>query len=211
MIRFKDRYDSGKQLAHMLMHYQHNRQAIIIGLPRGGVVTAAAVAHELSLPLDIIVPRKIGAPGQPELAVGALTQEGTIVWNDNLMELLHLTPDDLRATIDEEKREAERRIKIYRDNRPPLNLKNKIVIIIDDGIATGATMRAALASARARGAQKVIVAAPVAATDTLAILKQEADEVVCLASPEPFFGVGAFYDNFAQTTDAQVIQLLRDT
>jgi len=208
MIKFRDRADGGKKLAQKLEAYRDKSNTIVIGLPRGGVVTAYQIARELHLPLDIIVPRKIGAPFNPELAVGALTQEGTCVWNAELMQRLGLTPADLAHTIAEEQAEAARRLATYRGNRPPLDLKNKTVILVDDGIATGATMRAAIASAHAMGAHKVIVAVPVAPQDTLDLLRQEADEVICAYVPTFFGGVGAFYEMFPQTTDAEVIDIM---
>jgi len=207
-MRFRDRSDGGKKLAVLLTMYKDHPDAIIIGLPRGGVVTAFEVAKVLNLPLDIIVPRKIGAPTNPELAVGALTQEGDIVWNETLFKSLGLTVDDLANTIEEEKAESARRLQVYRGNRLPLNLKNKIVILVDDGIATGATMRAAVASARVQGAKKIVVAVPVSPPEALKQIKKEVDEVVCLQTPEVFFGVGAFYEIFAQTEDQEVIDLL---
>ena len=173
-MRFKDRVDGGKQLAVLLTKYKNNTDAIIIGLPRGGVVIAFEVSKELNLPLDIIVPRKIGAPTNPELAVGALTQEGAIVWNEALRKSLGLSPDDLKDIIAAEKKEAARRLRVYRGNRQPLNLKNKIVILVDDGIATGATMRAAISSARIQGAKFIVVAVPVSPMQVLEKIKQQA-------------------------------------
>lgn len=208
MTRFQDRADGGKQLAKHLLHYKNCQNALVIGLPRGGVVTAYEVAHELGLPLDLIVPRKIGAPLNPELAVGALTQEGDIIWNNSLMKSLGLHVSDLSSIIAAEKEEARRRLSLYRGNRPPLNIKDKIAILIDDGIATGATMRAAISSARKQKVKKIVVAVPVCPPDTLNEIKKEVDEVICLFSPERFFGIGAFYINFAQTTDEQVIDLM---
>ncbi len=207
-MRFKDRVDGGKQLAVLLTKYKNNTDAIIIGLPRGGVVIAFEVSKELNLPLDIIVPRKIGAPTNPELAVGALTQEGAIVWNEALRKSLGLSPDDLKDIIAAEKKEAARRLRVYRGNRQPLNLKNKIVILVDDGIATGATMRAAISSARIQGAKFIVVAVPVSPMQVLEKIKQQADEVICAVTPDIFLGVGAFYDSFSQTEDAEVITLL---
>ena len=206
---FKDRVDGGVQLAHALQKYANKPDIIVIGLPRGGVVPAAEVARILHAPLDIIIIRKIGAPDNPELAVGALTQDGQIVWNGALMRSLQLTPDGLTSIIESEKKEAARRLQLYRGNKPPLNLNNKIVLLVDDGIATGATIRAAIATARAHKAKKIVIAVPVAPPDTVDNLAQEVDEVICLHSPEYFTGVGAFYTQFAQTTDDEVIALLQ--
>jgi putative phosphoribosyl transferase len=207
-MRFRDRVDGGRQLAQKLMQYKKHPHAIVLGLPRGGVVTAYEVANQLDLPLDIIVTRKIGAPFNPELAIGALTQDGTAVWNEKLLKSLHLKPADLTQTIEQEKKEAQRRLSKYRGARKPLQLKDKIAILVDDGIATGATMRAAIASARALGAVKVIVAIPVAPIEKLESFEKEADEFVCLSLPKIFLGVSAFYDEFGQTVDEEVIDLL---
>jgi len=209
MIQFKDRVDGGKKLAVLLAFYENNPNAIVIGLPRGGIVTAYQVAHTLNLPLDLVVPRKIGAPTNSELAVGALTQEGNIVWNDVLLKQLGLTISDLADTIEKEKKESARRLSLYRGTRLLLNVKDKIVILVDDGIATGATMRAAIASVRAQEAKKIIVAIPVSSREALKKIKKEADEVVCVTVPEVFWGVGAFYDFFDQTEDEEVIALMK--
>jgi len=209
MIRFKDRIEGGKKLAVLLASYKNNSNTIVIGLPRGGVVTAYQVACALNLPLDLVVPRKIGAPTNSELAVGALTQEGNIIWNDTLLEQLGLTVTDLVDNIKKEKKESTRRLSLYREGRLSLNVKDKIVILVDDGIATGVTMRAAIASVRAQGAKKIIVATPVSSREALKKMKKEADEVVCVTTPEAFWGVGAFYDLFDQTEDEEVIELMK--
>lgn len=209
MLRFKDRADAGKKLVQKLLHYKSDPQVVVVGLPRGGVVVAYEVARQLQVPLDIIVPRKIGTPANPELALGAITQEGEPVWNEALIKSFHIHPEDLTDIIEQEKREAARRLSLYRKSRPPLEVKNKIVILIDDGIATGATMRAAIASLRAHGAKKIIVAIPVAPLEILEQIEKDADEVICLSVPRMFFGVGQFYDSFAQTTDEEVIELMQ--
>jgi len=203
---FKDRIDAGMQLLPLLQKYAHAKDTIVVGLPRGGVVIAHAIATGLGLPLDIVVPRKIGAPDQPELAVGALTEDGTTIFNDDIMRELNLSPDDVRSTIEEEKREAQRRLALYRAGKGPRDFKGKTVIVVDDGIATGATMRAALASLRAHGVKKVVVAVPVAIREALKNL--DADEIYCPLIPDYFPGVGYFYQSFPQTTDQEVIDLL---
>ena len=207
-IPFVDRVDSGIQLAEKLSAYKDNPDAIVIGLPRGGVVTAAEVAKKLNLPLDIVVPRKIGAPFNEELAVGAITQDGEIVWNERIVKSLHLQPEDVAQTIEREHKEAQRRLNLYRGNRPPLNLKNKTVLLIDDGIATGATMRAAITYAKKQGAEKIIIGTPVATADTLMLLEPEVDQIVSVLIPSTFLGIGAFYESFPQTEDDEVISLL---
>ena len=209
ITRFKDRIDGGKKLAVLLASYKNNPNTIVIGLPRGGVVTAYQVAYALNLPLDLVVPRKISAPTSSELAVGALTQEGNIVWNEALLKQLGLTITDLADSVEKEKKESARRLSLYRGRRSLLNVKDKIVILVDDGIATGATMRAAIASVRAQGAKKIVVAIPVSSREALKKIKKEADEVVCVMVPEIFWGVGAFYDLFEQTKDEEVIELMK--
>jgi len=211
MVRFKDRIDGAKKLAVLLASYKDNPNTIVIGLPRGGIVTAYQVAYALNLPLDLVVPRKISAPTNSELAIGALTQEGNIVWNHALREQLGLTIADLLDSIEKEKKESARRLSLYRGTQLPLNLKDKIIILVDDGIATGATMRAAIASVRIQGAKEIIVATPVSSRDALKKIKKEADEVVCVSVPEIFWSVGAFYDLFDQTEDEEVIALMKKT
>jgi len=209
-ITFVDRQDAGKQLADKLAAYRNHHIAIVIGLPRGGVIPAAEIAKELKLPLDIVVPRKIGAPFNSELAVGAVTQDGQVVWNEKLMKSFHLSPDDLdlKETIKKERAESNRRLSLYRRGRPPLVLKDKTVIIVDDGIATGATMRAAIAYAKQQGAAKIIAATPVATVDTLELIAPEVDEIVSVKLPKTFLGISAFYDIFGQTSDDEVIEVL---
>ncbi len=207
-MRFKDRKDGGAQLAQSLLQYKDQPDTIVIGLPRGGVITAAEVAKKLNLPLDIMVPRKIGAPFNEELAVGAVTQDGDVVWNESILKTAHLEPSDLIDTIQKEKKESARRLLAYRGNKPILNLENKTVIIVDDGIATGATMRAAIASAKKQQAKKIVVATPVSTPETLQNIGQEVADVVSVLMPTAFLGISAFYESFPQTTDEEVIALL---
>lgn len=202
---FKDRADAGQQLAGKLMTYANRQDVVVIGLPRGGVVTAAEVAKALKAPLDIIVPRKIGYPGNPELAIGALAEEGITVMNPYASDVPQET---IAQIVEKEKQEARRRLTVYRGERKPLDLRNKVAILVDDGIATGATMRAAIVSAKAKGALKIVVAAPVIATDTMIVLEEEADELIVLEVPAFFDAVGRFYENFSQTTDDEVIRVL---
>jgi len=158
MVRFKNREDGGRKLVPRLEKYKNNPDAIVLGLPRGGVVTAYEVARQLNLPMDIIVTRKIASPMQPELALGALTQEGVAIFDENLLRMVGVAKKDLEPIVHAERIEGKRRLELYRGERSPLDLKNKIAIIVDDGIATGATMRAAIMSAKAMGAQKIVVA-----------------------------------------------------
>lgn len=205
---FKDRVEAGKLLAQRLLEYKDKSDTIVLGLPRGGIVTAYEVARILGLPLDIVVPRKIGAPQNQELAVAAIAEDGSLIINDELMNYLGLQLDDLQNLIEKEKQESARRMKLYRAGRAPLDLVDKTVILVDDGIATGATMKAALMSARSRGAKSIIIAVPVAPAEVLDDLRTEVDSLICLLTPEQFFGVGGFYQNFPQVHDQEVIELM---
>lgn len=205
---FKDRVDAGKLLAQQLLEYKDKPEVIVLGLPRGGVVTAFEIAKILDVPLDIVVPRKIGAPLNPELAVAAIAEDGSIIINDQLMNNLGLQLDDLQDLITTEKQEAARRMKLYRIGRPPLELAGKTVILVDDGIATGATMRAAISSVRSRGAKSIVVAVPVAPPDAIEEIRSEVEDLVCLFMTENFLGIGDFYDEFSQTKDQEVIDLM---
>ena len=205
---FRDRSDAGKKLALRLLEYKDKPETIVLGLPRGGVILAYEVAKFLDLPLDSVGPRKIGAPHNPDLAVAAIAEDGSIVINDQLMKDLDLQLNDLQSLIAQEKNEAARRMKVYRAGRAPLELAGKTVILVDDGVATGATMRVAIASVRSRGAKTIIVAVPVAPPEVLDEIRPEVDDIVCLLVPELFFGVSGFYENFPQTEDQEVIDLM---
>jgi putative phosphoribosyl transferase len=207
---FKDRRDAGQKLAERLIQYKNKKDTIILGLPRGGVVVADEVASFLNLSLDLVVPRKIGAPGNPEYAIGAITEDDEGIFNMEVITTYGISSEYLKNEIEKEKREAERRLKIYRGKRPTLKtFKSKIVILIDDGIATGLTMKTAIRSVKKKGATKVIVAVPVAARDSLSEIKKEVDEIICLYSPEFFGAVGAFYEEFGQTEDGEVIEIMK--
>lgn len=205
---FKDRQDAGKQLSEKLAHYKDNPNTIVLGLPRGGVVVAFEIAQALHLPMDIIVPRKIGAPGNPELAIGAITEDGESIFDERMILDYGISQDYLANERQKEKQEALRRLHLYRGTRPPLRLENKIAILVDDGIATGATMRAAIKSAKAKGSLKIIVAIPTAAKDSLEKIKKEANEILCLDTPPLFFAIGEFYQDFPQIEDKEVIDLM---
>lgn len=208
---FKDRADAGRQLAEKLINFQGRPDTIVLGLPRGGVVTAFEIAKKLSLPLDIIVPRKIGAPFDPELAVGAITEDGSLVLNHEILDNLGLRINDLQTTIDREKQEAARRLSLYRQGRQELKLKGKTVILVDDGVATGATMEAAIASVKSRGARAVIIAIPVAPPQAIDEFKKQVDDVISLLITDHFWGISSFYEHFAQTQDDQVIDLMKQS
>jgi len=205
---FKNRQEAGQKLALALKKFKNEKDALILALPRGGVVVAYEIARDLNLPLDLVVPRKIGAPINEEYAIGAITETGEGIFNQEAISSLNISKTYLDSKVAEEKKEAERRLKIYRQDREPLNLTNKTVIIVDDGIATGLTMRAAIKSAKEKSAKKIIVAVPITANDSLKIIEKEADEVIYLDAPAFFGAVGEFYEEFAQTTDQEVIELM---
>lgn len=206
---FADRRDAAQQLTKLLEQYKDNNDAIVIGLPRGGVVVAAVIAETLNLPLDVVCPRKLGAPYQPELAMGAVTETGDAIFNEEVLAALSVPPSYLENIIQKEKLVAQQRARLYRKERPPLSLENKIAILVDDGLATGATMKAAIASVKALGASKIVVAIPVSPIDTLEEIQSRVDEIHCLQTPTPFYAVGVFYHDFSQTEDEEVIDLLK--
>ena len=205
---FPNRCAAGRELAAALvpLGLQH---PIVLGLPRGGVPVAYEVAHLLSAPLDVLVVRKVGAPDQPELAIGAVGAAGVVVADEATMALVGVGPDEFAALARHEQLEVERRERLFREGLPPLELRGRHAILVDDGLATGATMRAAVEVARKLGAAEVVVAVPVGAPEACAKLAQRADRVVCLFEPDAFVAVGYWYEDFAQTDDAEVRRLLR--
>lgn len=207
---FEDREDAGEQLASQLQAYKNCPDTVVLGLARGGVVVAHAVAKLLSLPLDAFVVRKIGAPDNPELAIGAVDETGHTLLNEPLIQALGITPPQLETEISMQKELAKKRASLYRSHRKNLPLAGKDVILIDDGIATGATVEAAIQTLRAQKVKTVILAIPVAAPDSLAALTEKVDRVVSLYTPSNFQAVGQFYKTFEQTTDDEVIRLLRN-
>lgn len=206
---FADRKDAGRKLATALSSLK-GQDCLILALPRGGVPVAAEVALALHAPLDILLVRKIGAPYQPELAVGAVVDGGApvVVRNPEVIRLSGTTERQFETICAQQLREIERRRKLYLHGLDPMNPKDRIVIVIDDGIATGATMRAALQATRMRHPKMLVLATPVAAPDTIEALRGEADKIVCLESPDDFGAVGHFYSDFEQTTDEEVIATL---
>jgi predicted phosphoribosyltransferase len=208
MAFFSDRIDAGKRLAKALADFDV-KNGIVLAIPRGGVVVGYEIAKALSLPLDVIIPRKIGAPGNPELAIGAVAEDGTTILDDSLVAYMGVTQEYIREESERQKLEIKRRLKLYRQNEPYPNLKGLNVIVVDDGIATGSTMKAALASVKNMGAASVTVAVPVGPPSTIEELK--ADKIVCLYTPEYFQAIGQFYDDFSQTTDEEVIMLLKES
>ncbi len=206
---FKDRKDAGQKLLQKLKEYEHNKDVIVLGLPRGGVVVAFEIAKGLDAILDIIVTRKIGAPGRPELAIGAIDENGDGIFNDKLITMLNVSKSYIDEEIEKEKKEATRRTNLYRSNRKALDLKNKITILVDDGIATGATMKAAIKSVTKQGAKKVIVAVPTLPSEIVNIIAKMVNILVYLDAPTLFTAVGSFYEIFYQTTDKEVINLMQ--
>jgi predicted phosphoribosyltransferase len=205
---FANRVEAGQRLASELEEYAES-DAIVLAIPRGGVVVGFEVAQKLNLNLDIVVPRKIGAPHNPELAIGAVTEDGTIMLNHNLVQYLGISNDYIERVSDQQRSEIKRRLKRYRGDRPYPRLAQRIAIVVDDGIATGATIKAALTSIRKQNPSLLVVAIPVAPPSIIEDLRKAADRVICLSIPEFFSAVGQFYRNFQQTGDEEVKQLLR--
>lgn len=203
---YKDRRDAGRALAARLQPHAGRDDVIVLALPRGGVPVAFEVAEALEAPLDIFLVRKLGVPGQEELAMGAIASGGVRVLNEQVAP--YVTQAAIDAATAQERAELERRERAYRGNRPPPEIRGKTIILIDDGLATGSTMRAAVAAIRQQQPARIVVAVPVGAGSTCDSLRHQADEVICGATPEPFFGVGQWYDDFAQTTDEEVCHLL---
>lgn len=207
-MSFRDRVEAGRQLAVVLRTYQ-DRRPFVLGIPRGGVVVAYEVALALDAPLDVTVPRKLRAPQNPELAVGAVAHDGSVYLDEELVRSLRITDEYLREERVAQLDEIQRRMRLYRGDRPMPDLTSHAALVIDDGIATGSTMIAALRATRAMRPEVVIAAIPVAPPDGIRRLRAEADEVYCLLMPEFFYAVGQFYDNFDQTTDDEVTEFLR--
>ena len=203
---FRDRVDAGSRLGAVLADLGL-ADPVILGIPRGGVIVAASVARALRSPLDVLVTRKIGSPHNPELAIGALAP-GVQVWDRDLLARLHVDRDYLRGAVASEEAELARRTSTYRRARPPLDVAGRTVVIVDDGLATGSTARAAVRWCRSAGAGHVLVAVPVAAPSTLAMLAEEADQVQAIDTPPSFHAVGEWYADFTQTTDDEVVAAL---
>lgn len=205
---FRDRTEAGQQLATRLGAYQDRADVLVLALPRGGVPVAYEVARQLHAPLDVFLVRKLGVPGQEELAMGAIASGGVRVLNDEVVRALHIPEEEINEAAAREQRELERREQLYRGQRPLPAIRDHCILLIDDGLATGSTMRAAVAALRLQAPARIVVAVPIGSAETCAELHQEADDVVCFRTPEPFYAVGVWYDNFAQTTDNEVRHLL---
>jgi len=208
MATFRDRTHAGRVLADKLTHYAGLPNLLVLGLPRGGVPVAFEVARALNAPLDVFLVRKLGVPGQEELAMGAIASGNVRVLNDEVINGLGISNDEIEAVAEREQQELVRRERLYRGGRPEPQVRDRTVILVDDGLATGASMRAAVVALRQMKPARIVVAVPTAATETSRALEAEVDEVVCCITPEPFFGVGLWYDEFSQTTDEEVRSLL---
>ncbi|HET8730757.1 MAG TPA: phosphoribosyltransferase [Moraxellaceae bacterium] len=205
---FTDRRDAGRQLAAVLLPYAGRRDVVVLGLPRGGVPVAYEVARALKAPLDIFVVRKLGVPGHEEYAMGAIASGGVRVLHDEVVRALRIPAEAIADATVREQRELERREAAYRDGRPAPELAGQTVLLVDDGLATGASMEAAIEAVREQAPARIVVAVPVAPADTCRRLRQTCDDLVCVESPEPFDAVGLWYRNFPQTTDDEVRDLL---
>lgn len=210
-LPYRNRTEAGRILAGALMHYKSKPDVIVIGLTRGGVPVAAEVASALHAPLDVIVVRKLGVPFQPELAMGAIAGDGTEVLDKGLIHGLGLTDKEVAAVTTRERAELERRERLYRGGQPPLSLKGRTAILIDDGLATGSTMLAAVAFARKLSPKRVVMAVPVGSVEAIEKLRLKVDECVSLATPEPLFAVGEWYSDFLPTSDTEVLNLLEES
>lgn len=210
MATFRDRRDAGRQLAEKLSSYAGRPDVVVLALPRGGLPVGDEVAKRLNAPLDVYVVRKLGAPGNPELAMGAIASGGGRVINEHIVSAMGVSREQIRAAEEEERRELSRREEVYRHGRESLDTSHKHVILVDDGLATGATMRAAVEALRASNPSGITVAVPTAAPETCQSFTNLVDEVVCVVTPQPFGGVGMWYDSFPQTTDGEVQAILRE-
>ncbi len=205
---FSDRSEAGRRLAQRLLKYK-GKDAVVLAIPRGGVVVAVEVADAIDAPLDVVIPRKIGAPENPELAIGAVGPGGEVVINEAVRSELGVPDSYIAAEVQRQLAEIDRRERLYLGGRLPTPIDGKIAILVDDGLATGYTAIAAARSVRGKNPQKIVLAVPVAPPDTCERLSKEVDEIICLETPELFFAVGQFYADFAQVSDTEVVEILR--
>jgi predicted phosphoribosyltransferase len=208
-MRFQDRVQAGRLLAEALERYKNGLDVLVLALPRGGVPVAYEVAKALNAPLDVFIVRKLGVPGYEELAMGAIASGGIRALNTSVIRQLNIPQSAIDAVAARETAEVRRREELYRGGKSPLKIENRTIILVDDGLATGSTMKAAVAALRQQHPAKIIVAVPTAPSETCDELKREADEVICAVTPEPFYAVGQWYENFDQTTDTEVTELIR--
>jgi putative phosphoribosyl transferase len=206
---FQNRTDAGRQLSSRLLQFKDRHDVIVLALPRGGVVTGYEIARTLNVPLDVLIVRKLGFPGQPELAVGAVAETGTIVLNDEIVATGRVADDFLKREIELQKGEIARRVDIYRAGSRLPDLTGITVILVDDGVATGATIKAAISSIKKEGVAKLVVALPVGPPETVEVLRQTVDDIICLETPPGFMAVGRYYLDFDQVSDDEVVNLLR--
>lgn len=209
MTIFKNRIDAGIRLASELMQWQESPETIVIGLPRGGVPVANEIAKSLHLPLDVVCPRKIGAPYNKEFAIGAVTETGEGIFSEDVIRSFGIPQSYIASESEFQKQEAQKRVKLYRAGKPKRSVENKVVILVDDGLATGSTMKAAIHSLRSEGVASIIVAVPVSPPETLDEMQSLAEEVICLSAPPFFQAVGQFYHDFLPTEDDEVIRIMQ--
>lgn len=207
-LPFDNRTQAGRLLGQALLHYAGREDIIVLALPRGGVPVAFEVVKAINAPLDLMLVRKLGTPGQEELAMGAIAPGEVRVLNPDIVHSLRISEEIIEAVAKRERKELDRRQRAYRGDRPPPQVQGRCVILVDDGLATGATMRTAIKAIRQQQPSRIVVAVPVAPADTVQTLREEADEVVCLATPEPFWAIGSWYREFPQTSDEEVKDLL---
>jgi predicted phosphoribosyltransferase len=206
---FQDRFEAGRVLASKLTEFANRPDVVVLALPRGGVPVGFEVAKALNVPLDVFVVRKLGVPGREELAMGAIASGGIRVLNEDVVQALQIPQYMIEAVAAEEERELERREREYRAGRPPTDVRGRIVILVDDGLATGSTMRVAALALRQKQPAQIVVAVPVASTRSCSEFEAEVDKIVCVMTPEPFRAVGQWYQDFSQTSDDEVRELLR--
>ena len=206
---FTDRYEAGLKLSQLLTSYSQKPNVIVLALPRGGVPVGYTLAKNLRLPLDVYLVRKLGVPGQPELALGAIALDNTCVFNQDIIQVLEISQTSIDAEIDIQKQLLAKRNELYRQNRSAPRLMEQTIILVDDGLATGASMRVAISALKLQNPKEIIVAVPVAPASVCQQLAMEADEVICLQTPQPFHSVGTWYENFTEVSDDEVIELLQ--
>ena len=208
--RFQSRAEAGKFLADKLIAYRNHPDAIVLGLPRGGVPVAFEIAKSLTLPLDVFLVRKLGVPGHEELAMGSIASNSEPIFQAHILDQLNISSEVIANIVDQQSIELKRREDLFRNGKKPLNLMGKVVIVVDDGLATGSTMVAALRAIQRHNPARIIVAVPVGSHDAISLVKKITDEIICLKIPDFFYSVGFWYEDFQQTTDAEVLMCLEN-